>query len=108
HNLWERFTRHERTHPGRAECGNVHFAPNSERDYEWGSSRPVQCSADRWLNFPQLAGEARPMNCTDWGGGDIRAHHLWWLQRLPHTTGSSAQVSHNWWEYIMRPERVAG
>lgn len=108
HNMWERFTRHERTHPGRAECGNVHFAPNSERDYEWGSRRTVPCRADSWLNFPQLGGEARAMNCTDWGGGDIRAHHLWWLQRLPHTTGSSAQVSHNWWEYIMRPDRVAG
>ena len=105
-NLWERFTRHERTHPARAECGNVHFAPNSERDYEWGSRRSVTCRADSWLNFPDLGGAARAMNCVDWGGGDIRAHHLWWLQRLPHATGASAGISHNWWEYCIRPDRV--
>ena len=30
-NLWERFIRYDQKNPGRAECGNVHFAPNSQR-----------------------------------------------------------------------------
>ena len=33
-NLFERFTRYDMKYPGRAECGNVHFAPNSMSDYD--------------------------------------------------------------------------
>jgi hypothetical protein len=105
-NLWERFTRYDKTHPGRAECGNVHFAPNSERDYDWGSSRPVPSRCDTWLRFPDLSGEPRTVTCADWGNGDIRAHHLWWLSRFPHVAGAADGVSWNWWEYIIDPNRV--
>ena len=31
--------------PGQAALGNVHFAPNSERDYDWGNPRPSPASA---------------------------------------------------------------
>jgi hypothetical protein len=106
-NLWERFTRHERTHPGRAECGNVHFAPNSAVDYDWGSRRPVLARADAWHHFPDLSGAARPMDCAEWGGGDIRAHHLWWFRHFPHAAGDSGGIAHNWWEYVLDPNRVA-
>ena len=105
-NLWERFTRHERTHPGQAECGNVHFAPNSERDYDWGNTRFVQSRCDTWLNFPALAGAPRPVNCAEWGNGDIRQHHLWWFRRFPHVAGSTDGRSNNWWEYVIDPNRI--
>jgi hypothetical protein len=107
-NLWERFTRHERTHPGRAEVGTVHFAPNSERDYDWGNTRYVLSSCDRWYDFPLMRGEARQVNCKEWGDGDIRLHHLWWFDHFPHFDGSSNGISHNWWEYILDPNKVIG
>lgn len=105
-NLWERFTRYDRTHPQRAECGNVHFAPNSQRDYDWGNPTPVSSRADSWYNFPDLAGEARTMTCSEWGNGDTRAHHLWWLRHLPHFEGEIHGVRSNWWEYVLDPNRV--
>jgi hypothetical protein len=105
-NLWERFTRYDKTHPGRAECGNVHFAPNSERDYDWGNRRPVPSRCDTWLRFPDLSGEPRAVSCADWGNGDIRAHHVWWLSRFPHVAGGADSVSWNWWEYVIDPNRV--
>lgn len=105
-NLWERFTRHDKTHPGRAECGNVHFAPNSVRDYDWGSPRPVLSRCDDWRNFPNLKGTIRTVNCAEWGNGDIRLHHLWWLRHLPHADGDSNGISNNWWEYVIQPDRV--
>jgi hypothetical protein len=37
---------------------------------------------------------------AEWGGGDMRAHHLWWLSHLPHVGGESFDVGNNWWEYI--------
>ncbi|MFQ5407232.1 MAG: hypothetical protein ACE5FI_02270 [Anaerolineales bacterium] len=105
-NLWERFTRHEKTHPGRAECGNVHFAPNSERDYDWGNSRPVLSRCDSWQHFPPGGSAPRKVNCNEWGNGDIRAHHLWWFEHFPHFTGETDGLSHNWWEYVLDPGRV--
>lgn len=105
-NLWERFTRYDKLTPGRAECGNVHFAPNSVRDYDWGNPRQVMSRCDSWLNFPDLSGPGRLVNCREWGNGDIRRHHLWWLRHLPHGAGATDGVSHNWWEYIIDPNRV--
>ena len=106
-NLWNRFIRHEQTHPGQAECGNVHFAPNSQRDYDWGNQRKVASRCHTWLNFPNLAGEPRPVNCSEWGNGDIRQHHLWWLGHLPHMAGATNGIQNNWWHYIITPQTVS-
>ncbi len=106
-NLWEQFTRYEQRNPGRAEVGNIHFAPNSERDYDWGNRRLVSSSCDDWYEFPRLAGNRRMVNCEEWGGGDIREHHRWWYRHLPHVEGSTDGIDHNWWSYIVDPNRVA-
>jgi hypothetical protein len=105
-NLWEHFTRYDLIAPGQASCGNVHFAPNSERDYDWGNPRPVLSDCDDWLSFPNLTGERRLVDCRDWGNGDMRLHHLWWLARLPHVAGHTDGVSNNWWIYIGDPNNV--
>jgi hypothetical protein len=105
-NLWERFTRHDKTHPGRAECGNVHFAPNSLRDYDWGDTRPVKSKCDDWLNFPHFTGATRTVNCNEWGDGDIRLHHLWWFKHFPHVEGETNGIANNWWTYILDPNNV--
>ncbi len=105
-NLWEKFIRHEETDPGKAEVGTLHFAPNSQRDYDWGNERPVMSRCDTWLNFPNLRGKSRKVTCEDWGDGDIREHHKWWFERIPHVSGTTSGVSHNWWQYIIDPERV--
>lgn len=105
-NLFERFTRFDLKYPGRAECGNVHFAPNSLRDYDWGNPRPVLTSCDNWYHFPDLSHPPRFATCAEWGHGDIRAHHQWWLRHLPHIVGESHGISWNWWEYIIDPNRV--
>ncbi|MEE9217183.1 MAG: hypothetical protein V3U32_07070 [Anaerolineales bacterium] len=105
-NLWERFTRYDRQHPGASEVGNMHFAPNSQRDYDWGSRRPVVSACDDWYDFPHLSGERRTVNSDEWGGGDIRLHHAWWYRHLPHVEGDTKGVLNNWWEYILDPDRV--
>lgn len=102
-NLWERFTRHEKTHPGRAEVGDVHFAPNSGRAYDWGNPRRVLSSCDNWYAFPDLEGPARLVGREEWGGGDIRRHHLWWLRHFPHVVGETDGVLNNWWAYVLDP-----
>lgn len=105
-NLWEQFSRYDQTSPGRAAVGTMHFAPNSRHDYDWGNARPVLSDCDDWLTFPRLAGRRRLVDCHDWGDGDMRLHHRWWFERLPHAGGSTADVSHNWWTYIADPNQV--
>jgi hypothetical protein len=102
-NLFERFTRYQLKYPNRAECGNVHFAPNSIRDYDWGNPTPVLSYCDNWYRFPDLSGAARTVDQREWGGGDIRAHHRWWFKHFPHIEGKANDVSWNWWEYVIDP-----
>lgn len=104
-NLWERFTRYDQKQPGRAECGTVHFAPNSLRDYDWGNPRPVPSRCDDWNNYPNFKGTVRQVDCQEWGNGDIRLHHLWWMRHFPHLVGSSGGRLNNWWEYIIATDR---
>lgn len=104
--LWERFSRYDLIAPGHAAVGNMHFAPNSTHDYDWGNRRKVLSDCDDWLRYPDLRGSCRLVDCHDWGEGDMRLHHLWWFERLPHASGSSERVSHNWWSYIADPNNV--
>jgi hypothetical protein len=104
--LWDRFMRIELTHPGQAEVGSVHFAPNSLHDYDWGNREYVLSRCDTWLRFPDLKGQPVRVNRDAWGGGDMRLHHLWWMERFPHAGGRTAGVSNNWWSFIMDPNQV--
>jgi len=97
---WNRFTLYDKQLPGEAACGNVHFAPNSNSDYDWGNKRPVQSSCDDWLDYPSLTGEKRVVTADDWGGGNIRSHHKWWLHRLPKAPGRTEGKLNNWWAYV--------
>jgi hypothetical protein len=106
-NLWQAFCQHERTHPQDAACGNVHFAPNSRTDYEWGNHTQVWSTCDRWRDFPaSQSAPARLVDCREWGNGDMRAHHVWWLQHLPHTPAMRDGVWGDWWRYCIDPNTV--
>ncbi len=106
-NLWTRFTRYEKITPGKAAIGTIHYAPNSTRDYEWDSPTVVKSECFDWLNnFPNFKGDIRDVNNLNWGGGDIRAHHQWWLNHLPRVAGRKNGVHNNWWQYIVNPNNV--
>ncbi|MCL4507190.1 MAG: hypothetical protein M1140_14395 [Chloroflexi bacterium] len=111
-NLWERYIRHARTNPGMSEVGTLHYAPNSDIDYDWGNRRMVLSKAADWLTFPNFTGKTDLVNCSAWGNGavlhqpDIRAHHKWWLNHLPKVAGSTHGIAHNWWAYAADPNNV--
>ncbi len=106
-NLWKQFIRYDKIAPGQANCGNVHYAPNSTTDYDWGNPRYVPSYCDDWLTFPNMKGVARQVNSAEWGGGDIRAHHLWWLRHLPRAGGQTNGISNNWWAFAIDPNMVS-
>jgi hypothetical protein len=106
-NLYAHFSRYDKQNPGQSECGTVHYAPNSERDYDWNNPRFVASRCDDWYNFPKFTGTTRQVNCADWGNGDIRQHHLWWLDHFPRVSGRQNGIVNNWWQYVIDPNRVA-
>lgn len=106
-NLWNRFTRYDKIAPGKAACGNIHFAPNSQSDYDWGNKTLVKSECFDWLlNFPNFKGDIRNVNATLWGNGDIRAHHQWWFNHFPRAAGRQNGIANNWWQYVVNPQQV--
>jgi len=106
-NLWKRFIRHEKSTPGKAACGNIHYAPNSQQDYDWNNPTPVKSECFDWqLNFPNFKGDVRTVDASEWGKGDIRAHHRWWFNHFPRTAGRRNGIHNNWWQYVVNPQRV--
>lgn len=106
-NLWKRFIRYDKSAPGKAACGNIHFAPNSQADYDWGNTTPVHSECYDWLlNFPNFKGDVRIVNAAEWGSGEIRAHHKWWFNHFPRAVGRRNGIHNNWWQYIVSPQKV--
>jgi hypothetical protein len=105
-NLWERFIRYDKVSPGQANCGWMHYAPNSLTDYDWGNPSKVLSNCDDWLNFPSFQGTVREVDCSEWGNGDMRAHHKWWFKHLPRAAAHTLGISNNWWWYGVDPNAV--
>lgn len=106
-NLWKKFERYDKAFPGQSEVGSIHYAPNSDKDYDWGNSRLVTSHCADWANFPNFTGATKQVNCAEWGGGEIRAHHKWWLKHLPKVGGKTNGVANNWWQYVLDLNRVS-
>ena len=102
YNDWEKFTAYDLVSKGNAGVGNVHFAPNSKSDYDWGNTDYVQSYCDNWLNYPDISGASKTVNCSAWGGGNMEEHHRWWFKHLPHAEGVNEETGtyNNWWKYF--------
>lgn len=103
-NHWDAFRMFDQISEGNAACGICHYAPNSTGDYDWGNETYVWSTCDDWLNnWPNLLGDItkRFVNCEEWGGGDMRLHHVWWLNHLPKAPGVNPDgKQNNWWKYV--------
>ncbi len=102
---WNRFTLYDQVAPGKSGCGKMHFAPSSQDDYDWGNEGVVWSTCDDWLNYPNLTGKRRKVDREEWGGGEIRAHHRWWMKHLPHVAGRTKGKLNNWWAYTFDSNR---
>jgi hypothetical protein len=108
---WDHFSRYEQIAPGRASCGNDHYPPNANADYEYSNTNFVWSDADDWFNFPNFTGARTYINREAWSGpfpGDYqRSYFNWWFSRMPHIPGTTLdpgireQRLMNWWKYIV-------
>jgi hypothetical protein len=112
-NLWNQFIRYDQVAPGIAEVGNVHFAPNSIKDYDWANETKILSRHHVWYKFPDLTGTPTFVDCREWGcssdmdsSAQARAHHKWWLKHFPGRTGETYGISNNWLAMIANPNLV--
>ncbi len=99
--LWDRFTRYEKIAPGLAACGNVHFPPNGQSDYDYGNSTLVWSEADDWLDYPNFTGAGRWINASEWGWSQ-RGYLKWWYRHMPKVPGRYSDGKlNNWWAYLV-------
>jgi len=105
-NLFQRFSLYDKEAPGQAALGTVHFAPNSDRDYDYNNPRKVNSNCDDWFNFPAFKNVVRQVNADEWGNGDMRLLHKWWLNHFPKIAGRTSGVANNWWQYVMDSNSV--
>lgn len=98
---WEKFSVYDIQKPGMSGPGAVHFAPNSESDYDWSNSRLVDSYALDWQNYPNMTGEKQKINCTVWNG-EQRQYLKWWFSLIPHAYGINHDSGkyNNWWIYF--------
>jgi len=104
-NAYERFTAVDKFYPAQAAVGNMHYAPNSQGDYDWANEQYVTSACVDWAkNYPKLKGETMRCNKPTWlkpGEHNGHAHHKWWFSMIPHAPGRDADgFSHNWWTYL--------
>ncbi len=105
-NLWEKFTSTPYS-VGFSEVGNVHFAPNSTKDYDWLNATYVDSAWIDWKNnYPNLTGQTVKTNYKTWNSTgnsyyDGRYYHRWWFSLMPHVSGRTNDgYSNNWWDYL--------
>ena len=105
-NLFQQFLSFDQIAPGKAGVGTIHYAPNSDQDYDWNNLRKVPSNCYDWVNFPKFQNDFRQVSTEEWGNGDIRAHHKWWLKHLPKVAGRTSGVANNWWQYMLDPNLI--
>ena len=92
------------TNPAR--CGWTHYAPNSEKDYDWQNKRYVETDIEDW--HPDYVGKTQRMNCERWNSDPIQ-WRLYWLQAIP---GANNGLTHNgrplrnWWTFVADWDRA--
>lgn len=80
-------------------CGNVHFPPNGEIDYDYDNPAFVETTCEDWN--PQATGLSQHYNCGRWGCNQ-QGYLLWWLQNMPnagHRQVYQGQYLPNWWDF---------
>ncbi len=107
-NNWEKYTRFNKTHPGLAHIGNIHFPPNGMHDYDWINKTPVTSCADGWKYYPDIKEDmTRTLDCTEWNCSH-EGYMEWWFSHIPHFEGTNPADGHlnNWWHYVVNWEQA--
>lgn len=100
--FWGKFVGSDYSHKivtNPARCGWTHYAPNSERDYDWANPRYVETDIEDW--HPDKIGKTQRMNADRWDRDPIK-WRIYWMQAIPglgHELTHKGQKLRNWWSF---------
>lgn len=89
-----------------ARCGWTHYAPNSEKDYDWTNPRVVETDIEDWK--PEGYGKTQPMNADRWDRDPIK-WRIYWMQAIPgldHGLVYKGRKLRNWWSFVSDWDRA--
>ncbi|MFN3728360.1 MAG: hypothetical protein ACK4XJ_01425 [Fimbriimonadaceae bacterium] len=100
--FWGKFVGSDASHKivtNPARCGWTHYAPNSERDYDWANPRYVETDIEDWK--PDGIGKTQMMNADRWDRDAIK-WRIYWMQAIPslgHELTYQGKKLRNWWSF---------
>lgn len=106
---WERFALVKALSPDYfySGCGNIHYPPNGESDYDYGNTSTVLSNCDDFANYPDLGDPAQtalPVSCPAWDCDHLE-YFNYWYSHFPHNSGCGPDdVANDWWYYFASPE----
>jgi hypothetical protein len=108
-NNWDMFSEMANQYPSfsYSGCGNVHYPPNGESDYNWRNTISIQTLCDDFYNYPNLspAGSVlTTVNCHTWGCDQLQ-YFNYWFSHFPNKPGCGTDgISSDWWWYFIDPD----
>ncbi len=101
--FWGKFVGSDASHKivtNPARCGWTHYAPNSEKDYDWANPRYMETDIEDWK--PDGIGKTQRMNADRWGRDGIK-WRVYWLQAIPaldHGLTYKGKPLRNWYSFV--------
>lgn len=101
--FWGKFVGSDASHKivtNPARCGWTHYAPNSEKDYDWANPRYVETDIEDWK--PDGFGKTQRMNADRWQRDGIK-WRVYWLQAIPaldHGLTYKGKPLRNWYSFV--------
>ncbi len=105
---WERFALVKALSPdySYSGCGNIHYPPNGQRDYDYRNSSYTPSTCDDFFNYPYLgdpSATAKPVNCSAWNCMDFD-YLAYWFRHTPSARDCGPDGKANdWWKYFVDP-----
>lgn len=81
-------------------CGWTHYAPNSEKDYDWANPRFVESDIEDW--HPDAPGKTQRISSDRWAGDSVR-WKIYWMQNIPGANNGltyKGKALRNWWDFV--------
>jgi hypothetical protein len=101
--FWGKFVGSDASHKivtNPARCGWTHYAPNSEKDYDWQNPRVVETDIEDWK--PDGIGKTQKMNAERWDNDPIK-WRVYWMQAIPGVDNGltyQGKPLRNWWSFV--------
>jgi hypothetical protein len=96
---WNTWCLCDKDAPGAGGCGNVHYPPNGQSDYDYSNTARVRTFCEAWTRWPETTGRQVEVDGAEWKH-DHAEYLTWWMGHFPKNPGRTGWGWNNWWIYV--------